>query len=131
MICKENHHSNRTFFQRLLANAKCRNSERPAVLTPQVFHHQITANLPLNATEIVRFLKCVRYLFSLKKSWVFLRTTRIFFQNQKGGKFAVEYSRHMRIRCNIFKKCLFHLNCDVFHRKVSGKFQIWKIRKFD
>ena len=36
----------------------------------EFFHQKIKANLPLNATELVRFLKCVRSLGFLKR-WFF------------------------------------------------------------
>ena len=42
------------------------------VLTLKIFNHQIIANLPYTAIEIVRFLKYVRKFF-FRKSWDFLK----------------------------------------------------------
>ena len=57
------------------------------VLKLKNFHHQTIANLPYNATEIVRFLKYVRKLGVIKKVGFFEKKLK-FFKIGKGGKFA-------------------------------------------
>ena len=56
----------------------------------KIFHQQITAKLPQNATEIVRFLKTYEILGFFEKVDEFFRK-KTFSKSLKSGKFAVEY----------------------------------------
>ena len=53
-----------------------------SVLTSKIFYHQVMANLPQNATEIVRFLKYVRNLRFFDKNVFFFEKKMEFFQNR-------------------------------------------------
>ena len=55
----------------------------------KIFHKQITAKLPQNATEIIRFLKTYEILGFFEKVDEFFRKN--IFKIAKSGKFAVEY----------------------------------------
>ena len=46
-------------------------SRNCTVLTLRIFHHQITASLPYNATEIENFSNTIGFIG--KKSWIFFK----------------------------------------------------------
>ena len=96
------------------------------VLTVKVFHHQIIANLPQNATKIRRNLKSYEI-------WVFLKSTMVFAEKNlfslitgKEGKFALKCVSNDIIS----QKGLFHLNFEVFLGKNQNIFNFGKIGKY-
>ena len=86
------------------------------------FHHQIVANLPQNANEIVSFLKYVRVLGFLKKL-VFQRKTWFFLSK----------SVHSHLCWRILTKWYYFFKIFFFLFKLRGSpkiFKFGKIRKF-
>ena len=54
-----------------------------------IFGHQNVAHSPLNATEMVRFLKTNK-IWIFENRWFFEKKIMIFFDIAKGGQFFVE-----------------------------------------
>ena len=60
------------------------------LLNVKLFFDQIVANLPCNATGIIRILKTFKIWVFLEKQIGFLKKNLNFFQIDECGKFAVE-----------------------------------------
>ena len=106
IIWKENHPLNANVFLTFTCQLKV--YECPILNLN--FFHQIIANLQWNASEIVRFFKYVRNLFSVGKK-------SIFFKIGECDKFVLE-----RIKWYYFIKMSFHLNCEFFCNEKSENF---------
>ena len=92
----------------------------------EFFNHQVIANLPWNAIEILRVLKTYEIWVFLKK-YVFRKKTSFFFNIVKGGKFAVECVSNDIIS----KKYLFfHLKSAFFFAEFRKILNYAKLLKF-
>ena len=60
-------HSTGAFFKLLFAHWNCTNVR--TILILKIFHDQISANFPSNATELVKFLNYVWNYGFLMKNW--------------------------------------------------------------
>ena len=81
------------------------------------FFHQIVANLPWNATELVRFLETFEiWVFLGKIDGLFRKKTLKFFKIAKCSKFFVEYV----LNCIISFKCLSSLFVTFFGKKSEN-----------
>ena len=102
-------------------HAKCQHRQYCSGLNVILIFHQILANLPQNATGIVRNFKTFKIWVSLekkffeKKSWFFIKIA-------KGRKFAVECDWNSKKSQNVWILDFFGKNINWFFWKKTLKF---------